>query len=77
VSVTVDTWDDQAASFTPRTIDAPLGAGGEYRAVITMRWLRNGLEGRSVHVADWVRKTIDGNAFIDGPAATCEEILQV
>ena len=69
-------WDDQAAAFSARTVDAPTGLGGSYRVVVVLRWLRSGhVEGRSVHRVDWVTQAIGTDRFLDGPLAECYEVL--
>ena len=35
-------WDDQPADFSARTVPAPIGMGGEYGVVVTIRWHRDG-----------------------------------
>lgn len=73
---TATAWDDQAAAFTARTVDAPTGLGGTYRVVVVMRWLRAGaVEGRSTHRVDWVTQAIGADRFIDGPLGVCFEVL--
>ena len=73
---TATAWDDQAAPFGSRTIDAPTGLGGEYRVVVVMRWVRHGsVEGRSTHRVDWVTQSIGTDRFLDGPSGVCYEVL--
>lgn len=73
---TATAWDDRVATFSARTVDAPVGLGGTYRVVVVMRWLRGGAtEGRSAHRVDWVTQAIGADRFIDGPKGVCFEVL--
>lgn len=73
---TATAWDDRAATFSPRTIDAPTGLGARYRVVVVMRWLRGGHEeGRSAHRVDWVTQEFHDDRFVQGPEGVCYEVL--
>lgn len=72
---TATAWDDTPAAFTARTFPAPIGFGGKYRVVITMRWRRAGVvEGRSTHLVDQYRNRMGDDVFVSGPEGFCTEV---
>jgi len=73
---TATAWDDRVAAFGARTVAAPIGLGGLYRVVVTMRWFRGGaVEGLDRHLVDYVEWVVADSGTGHGPGGSCPEYL--